>query len=147
LRPLHGLLALAVFHVDALARRVARHDALAALQRAQIGLCAGAVLLLLLGVGAVLLRFLLRFLALLLPFLERGLRSQLLAGRLVVLGVLLLDRRGRPRRRLQRRGPRARRRGIAVADLAVRIDPFIGLAIRSGGSNQEIGRASCRERV
>src|SRR3954469_16610549 len=124
-----------VAHELALARGVGGADARAALQQAQPRLGALAVLALALGVVGFFLRLLLRLGLLLLALAERGLGTERL---------LAIGRGGRRLRRARWRPEALRlrigRRRIAVAHLAVLIDPLIGLrehADREGQRGRE----------
>src|SRR3989441_537624 len=131
LHPLDLLRALRVVDEHALARRVHRRDALTGLQHAQRGLRLLAVDALCFRVGALLGRLLLGLLPFLLALAERRFGAELRGA------AVLLDC-GRPRgggghRRLQRGRLRAGRRRIAVAHLAVLVDPLVLLGQGRGG--------------
>src|SRR2546421_7581823 len=114
--------ALVIIDVHALARGVDGADALSALQLPQARLRALAVGTFLLADLALLGRLLLLLLALLLALAERRLRTE----RRVLFAFRRRRRRSRGRR-LHRRGVHAGGRRVAVADLAVLLDPFVHL--------------------
>src|SRR6266436_9449406 len=128
LGPLDLLRALLVVDKDPLAVGVGRRDALPALQAAQRSLRLLAVHALTFRVGALLGGLFVFFLPFLLALSERGLWAEVLRSVLFRRG----DRCRWTRRRLERRRLRAGRRRIAVAHLAVLVDPPVLLGQGSG---------------
>src|SRR5258706_1776997 len=125
---------LRIVHHHALARRVRGIDARAALDLAHGSLGAFAVGAFHRRFGLRFLRLLLRFLAVLLALLERLLRRQRLLALLRGRGWRGGRRRCGTGRRLERRRLDAARRHVAVAHLAVLVDPFV--LLRDGGGRE-----------